>query len=1022
MTFIDEDTKRKIIEGSNGKIQDYISDFIDLKKSGKDLKGKCPRCGDEKKLTVSPGKQIFKCYGCDWGGKFPLQFLMEGYGKTYIDALQYLAEKQHIILPDNAPKTVHKTARMKGNEPATFCDFQLKGSGLTYEDVTVSCASGDEHNTMFKKSPFEKGGVDQYGRVDNNIDDMLIWYYDLDGNPVTWRREKSNKEEPFFRVRHAIPDMHTDKEGKPMKYRSPYGSGTHIYIPERVRELYREGKPLKRLYLQEGEKKSEKACKHGIISVGVMGIHNIASRGHLPVDLQRIVQKLGVQEVIFVFDSDWDKISQNIKVGEQVDKRPRTFFYAVKNFRDYFKTFVNIGIYVECYFAHVIDNEKNDKGIDDLLVNSMQGKEDEILKDIDEQINSKDGKGKYIQLHKISTWTDFKFEELWGLQSAQIFAEKHKDVLVNIPEFKIGKHKWRYREGKFESAQPLSEDEQFWQKEEWVDRNERKKENYSFNYVRCFNFLRNRGFGRIKMVDNEPHLALINGRVVTNVQPFEIKDFITDFTKQIAEENVLNMIYRGGSQYLGPQRMQELDFINPDFEKPSKHRQHLYFKNNDGVNVWEITAGGIKEKSINEIEHYIWVDMISRFHAKLKDNPLVTVERIDSKYLESVPERDRELLKPFENKFDVDVSADGEKCHFLSFLINSSNFYWRKEKKNDPLTTDERAENAEHLVAKLTSIGYLLHNYKDSSVSKAVIFMDGRQSEVGTSNGRSGKSLAGKAIEHVIPQHYIGAKGKNLTDDAFIFDGLNEKHRNLFLDDVRANIDFEFFFPMITGKVMVNQKGGKRFTLSFEQTPKLLISTNHAINGDGSSFHDRQWLVAYSDYYNDDHKPMDDFGIAFFSEWDYEQWNLFYNLMATCIQLYLKLGVVESPNERLEQRRLRQSMGEDFLNWAEEYYSDTSGNINVKRERKEVYEAFLTEFPHLRKYITPTAFKRKLKSFCEWKDGYKFNPHKYNPETGEFLNFDRDGRGDSDDKTGGKEFFTVGNKNFDIEAFDKLPF
>ena len=140
--------------------------------------------------------------------------------------------------------------------------------------------------------------------------------------------------------------------------------------------------------------------------------------------------------------------------------------------------------------------------------------------------------------------------------------------------------------------------------------------------------------------------------------------------------------------------------------------------------------------------------------------------------------------------------------------------------------------------------------------------------------------------------------------------------------------------------------------------------------------------------------------------------------MATCIRLYLKYGVVESPHDRLEQRRLRQSMGEDFLTWAEEYFSESGPNINRRMERKEVYESFLSDYPHLRKYVTPTHFKRKIKAYCKWK-GYKYNPQRYDPQTGNPLYYDKDGRPDIDDKRGGKEYFTIGNKDFDIELFTK---
>lgn len=44
---------------------------------------------------------------------------------------------------------------------------------------------------------------------------------------------------------------------------------------------------------------------------------------------------------------------------------------------------------------------------------------------------------------------------------------------------------------------------------------------------------------------------------------------------------------------------------------------------------------------------------------------------------------------------------------------------------------------------------------KDNNVARAVVGMDGKQSEVGESNGRSGKSLLGELMRHVTPTVYI---------------------------------------------------------------------------------------------------------------------------------------------------------------------------------------------------------------------------------------------------------------------------
>ncbi|KAA6342241.1 hypothetical protein EZS27_009971, partial [termite gut metagenome] len=176
--------------------------------------------------------------------------------------------------------------------------------------------------------------------------------------------------------------------------------------------------------------------------------------------------------------------------------------------------------------------------------------------------------------------------------------------------------------------------------------------------------------------------------------------------------------------------------------------------------------------------------------------------------------------------------------------------------------------------------------------------------------------------------------------------------------------------------------------------------------GTGSSFTDRQWLLAFSDFYNDEHKPVDDFGALFFDEWDFEQWNLTWNLLANCIQLYLKFGVTQAPGERLQQRKLKQEITEILIEWADIYFSSLS-KFNTRISRKELYDAFIEYDPLQRKYISPTMFKKKFMQYCQYK-GYVFNPHKYDPVTGKPHQFDKDGKPVIDDKAGGVEYFMIG--------------
>jgi hypothetical protein len=1007
---IPENSKDKILSASEGRLLEVIEDFIPLQKKGKDYIGVCPKCQKEKALTVSPSKNIYKCFkGCDFSGNSAVSFLMDHKDFKYPEALKYLADRFNIIIEDEKPLPVPKT---KKKTKESFCDRQLKSSGLKPADVLAKIKEDEEQKIPKEINPFISATLDQYFNIDYKGDDLIIRYYDLDGKPTMYRTFKG-AERPLYRIRWQNPELHKDKDGRPIKYQSPFGSGSHLYIPEKLRKKYASKQAIETLFVQEGEKKAEKACKHGLMSVGIMGIHNLAGKNKpLPQEFERIVRECDVKRVVFLLDLDWDHLSSNIKSGDRIDTRARSFMSAIIKFKDYFKAFYNEGINLEIYFGHVKPNEKNNKGIDDLLTFTLSGKEADFSKEIDQVWNTKLLDTDFVRFHKITTWTDQKFEHLFCLQSAPDFAKKHKDRLLKIPEFKIGKHLWRFNEkGEFESAQPLAEDEIYWTINRRIDKSDNVKTTESFDYVNCFNFLKRRGFGRILMASGSFDFVHMEKRVVKKVDPYQIRDFVTGFTKEIAPKAIQNMLYRGGPQYLGQEKLSNLDFVFPQFEKSTRTSQFMYFNEK----VWEITPDKIDEKELEKIPHHIWQDELIKYKVE-RSKQLLNVTRVDDTYIQSIDEKYRKDLGKFKGKFIVELTEAGKKSHFLRFLENTSNFTWRKPEGE--VSFEEQFENNQHFIAKLSAFGYMLHKYRDSSNAKAIVCMDGKLSEVGTSNGRSGKSVYAKALGKLLLQEEIPAKNKNITDDIFLLTEVTEKTRNIFLDDIRANLDFEFFFPIITGKIKINVKGGGRFTLPEDHTPKLILTTNHAIRGEGSSFRDRQWFVAFSDYYNDEKKPIDDFKVSFWDEWDSTQWNLFYNFAAEALQVWLKYGMIESPSDIIEMRRLRQEMSEDLLSWGEEYFSPLVGedereiNLNKRIEKRELYDDFVDKYPIQRKYVTMTTFKTRLKKFCEYK-GYIFNPNMYDPVTKVPMKFDKkDSHPITDDKTGGKEYITIGNEKF----------
>lgn len=1028
MTFT-EDDKRRITDAAEGRLSDVISDFmtLEMKPNGHTMTGTCPKCGDSKGFELNTGKQMFGCFKCHGiSGKNALSFLMYGQNKSYPEALEYLAHKFTVILdaesvtaraaveakkkkaepaliPGRKPKA-KKTEETQVAEVASFCATQLVESGLCPEDVESTVYRDDSKESIFKSKTFKAGTIKSNGEIDPKGNDMIIEYYDLAGFPVMYEKRDGKGKltgamQEYYRVRWQFPGDHLDKDGKPYKYKSPYGGGTPIFIPQKIRALYNAGLSIEKLFIQEGEKKAEKACKHGLYSIGISGIQNLGQNGQLPEDLVKIIQVCQVKEVIFLMDSDWNDISENIKITDNVDKRPRNFFYACRNFKDYMRSLKNRNIYVEIYVGHTEKNVNGDKGIDDLLTKSLQGRENELLEDVNTLINTKDLKGKYMELFKVTSWTDHKLEELWSLNSYKKFAELHMNVLKNLPEFQIGRHRWRInKEGALESAQPIEEDEQFWEEMHKTDRSGNDRVDIEFRYVPCRRFLQNRGFGRFRRLDGSFQFIHLTPPTVRTIDASEARDYLFEFVEANCSERINEMISKGVSQYVGPDKLSLLKFIDVNFLKPSREQQYFYFKNS----CWLISANEVKTMGYENVTHHIWKEQMIGFNYNYIGRPMIEFTNEDGIY-------------------SYTMTPEGKNTHFLRFLENASNFSWRKEQaiaagEDVVITDEEKSENAMHLLSKMCAMGFLMMEVKDASVARAVIGMDGKQSDVGDSNGRSGKSLLGEGIRAVIPADYISGKNPNIFQDQFIWNGIQENTRLEFIDDIRQSFDFEFLFPNITGDWVVNYKGGRRITFPFSQSCKIYIATNHAIKGSGSSFTDRQWLLAFSDFYSDKHKPTDDFGCMFFTEWDYEQWNLYWNMLATCVQLYLKWGVVQASGERLEQRKLRQEITESYIMWADEYFGgENNPHRNSRISRKTLQDLFYESDPNQRRFVTPTEFKKKFIKYCTWA-GYTFNPHKYDPLTGLPHQFDTDGRAIIDDKSAGVEYFTVGDQSFSDKA------
>jgi len=81
-------------------IIDVIGGFVKLKKRGTNYLGLCPFHNERTpSFTVSPSKEIYKCFGCGKSGN-TISFLMEHEKYSYVDSLRWLANKYGIEIEE----------------------------------------------------------------------------------------------------------------------------------------------------------------------------------------------------------------------------------------------------------------------------------------------------------------------------------------------------------------------------------------------------------------------------------------------------------------------------------------------------------------------------------------------------------------------------------------------------------------------------------------------------------------------------------------------------------------------------------------------------------------------------------------------------------------------------------------------------------------------------------------------------------------------------------------------------------
>jgi hypothetical protein len=202
-------------------------------------------------------------------------------------------------------------------------------------------------------------------------------------------------------------------------------------------------------------------------------------------------------------------------------------------------------------------------------------------------------------------------------------------------------------------------------------------------------------------------------------------------------------------------------------------------------------------------------------------------------------------------------------------------------------------------------------------------------------NGRSGKGLIWNALKQL--KKVQSLDGKTFTfNKSFPYQNVSTDCQILVFDDVERNFHFESLFSVITEGINIEYKGKDAIRLSVEESPKIIITTNYTIKGDGGSHDARKFEVEMSTFFNADYTPEMFFGNKLFNDWDDKEWARFDNYMMECLKKYLNFGLVKSNTKNLEVRKLIDKIGHELHTFIESIKRDEWINIKTIYDTTEI--------------------------------------------------------------------------------------
>jgi len=307
--YYSDDVIREVREAND--IVDVIGSYITLNRKGsKNYFGLCPFHNEKTpSFSVNESEQYFHCFGCHESGNV-ITFVMKMENMNFIEAMQYLADRAHIALPEakSSPEEMERMkrrARMLSAAKDTaryyYMNLRQNPEGKRALEYLKSRGVTDEYLKKFGLgyAPVSRSGLSRYLAQKGYAEDELIKAGLLFG------KEGSTYDRFFNRLMFPI----FDSAGNVIAFGGRVmGEGTPKYLNSSDSEIFNKRRNLYGLSISKHTKREFLLLVEGymdVLSVHQAGFDNaVASLGTALTPEQARLLKRYTDEVVLCYDSD----------------------------------------------------------------------------------------------------------------------------------------------------------------------------------------------------------------------------------------------------------------------------------------------------------------------------------------------------------------------------------------------------------------------------------------------------------------------------------------------------------------------------------------------------------------------------------------------------------------------------------------------------------------------------------------------------------------------------------------------